>query len=543
MSSLMLGLEHRQQQGLSPRLQRAVRLLQMSSLDFAQEVYDAVGTNPFLDSEDDGDYEGGRDSERDRNSANDATNEVLSDHLAEVSDFESANPATAAIDALSAFDDGGFAEEFAGDMPGTLDHDGAVDDKDSQSYASELDGSSDFGAADSWQADPGFDASSRRRNDDGEVSAMDLQAVQFSLADHLVGQIGLLPLSARDAALAEAIVASLDDDGYLRTPLAEILAAIGGSAAPEIDPPATEDDLRIALSQVQALEPVGVGARDLQECLLLQLEVIDCEDARDLARRIIEDHLNLLAARDTNGLARATASSPTAVTAAMECIRRLDPRPGLRFGAAQTQYVIPDVIVRKQRGKWTASLNSAVVPKVRLNRVYAEMFQRSRTAQHGEMAANLNEAKWTISNVEQRFATILSVAEAIIARQSQFLEYGPLAMKPLGLREIADAVGVHESTVSRVTNNKYMATPLGVFEFKFFFSRAMATASGGECSATAIRGVIQDLINAESPLSPLSDAELARLLARQGIVVARRTVTKYRQLMRIESFEGRRKVA
>ena len=531
MSSLMLGLEHRQQQGLSPRLQRAVRLLQMSSIDFAQELHDAVGNNPFLDTEDDGD---GSDSES-------SSNAIPSGEAAE---------AIAAIDFSAEFSascaDDGFAEEFSGDAVGQ-DSQGEQDAQDFAPSDAELatpaydgDGDDSFGAGDTWQADPGFEPASRRRNDDGEISAMDLQAVQSSLADHLVAQVGLLPLTKRDAALAEAVVASLDDDGYLRTPLAEILDVV---AAPEIDPPATEEDLRIALSQVQSLEPAGVGARSLQECLLLQLETIDCEDARGLAYRIIEDHLPLLAARDSNGLVRATACTAAEVGAALDCIRRLDPRPGLRFGAAQTQYVTPDVIVRKLRGKWTTNLNSAVVPKVRLNRVYAEMFQRSRSAQHGEMAAHLNEARWAISNVEQRFATILSVAEAIVARQSQFLEYGPLAMKPLGLREIADAVGVHESTVSRVTNNKYMATPLGVFEFKFFFSRAMATASGGECSATAIRGLIQDLINTESPQNPLSDAELARRLARQGIVVARRTVTKYRQLMRIESFEGRRKAA
>jgi RNA polymerase sigma-54 factor len=224
-----------------------------------------------------------------------------------------------------------------------------------------------------------------------------------------------------------------------------------------------------------------------------------------------------------------------------DAIRRLDPRPGWRFGAPNVQYLTPDVIVKKIRGEWTASLNPAIVPKVRLNHVYAEMFQRNRSTQHTELAAHLQEARWTISNVAQRFATILSVAEAIVKRQKHFLEYGALAMKPLGLREIADEVGVHESTVSRVTNNKYMATPLGVFELKYFFSRAMVTASGGKCSATAIRGLIKDMIAAERPEAPLSDAEIARQLARQGLVVARRTVTKYRQILKIEAVERRRK--
>jgi RNA polymerase sigma-54 factor len=201
------------------------------------------------------------------------------------------------------------------------------------------------------------------------------------------------------------------------------------------------------------------------------------------------------------------------------------------------------VVVKKIRGQWRVMLNPAIVPKVRLNHVYAEMFQRHRATQNPELAAQLQEARWTVRNIEQRFATILSVSEEIVKRQKHFFEYGPLAMKPLGLREIADQVGLHESTVSRVTNNKYMATPLGVFELKYFFSRAMATASGGACSATAIRGLIKDMIEAEKPTDPLSDAEIARQLAQQGLVVARRTVTKYRQLLRIEAVDRRRKPA
>ena len=193
------------------------------------------------------------------------------------------------------------------------------------------------------------------------------------------------------------------------------------------------------------------------------------------------------------------------------------------------------MIVRKVRGRWTATLNRAVVPRVKLNQTYASMFQEHRDSQHGELAQHLQEARWTVKNVQQRFSTILMVAEAILKRQQHFLEFGPMAMKPLGLREIANELGLHESTVSRVTNNKYMATPVGVFELKYFFSREMATASGGACSATAIRGVIKEMIDAENPADPLSDAQIARLLVRQGLKVARRTVTKYRQLLKVAS--------
>jgi RNA polymerase sigma-54 factor len=286
-----------------------------------------------------------------------------------------------------------------------------------------------------------------------------------------------------------------------------------------------------------------VAARNVAECLQLQLPVIGCERERALAQAIITDHLQALAARDVNALARQLGVDVADVEHVCDRIRRLDPRPGWRYGASHIAYVVPDVIVRKIRGQWSVQLNPAIVPRVRLNRVYAELFQRHRTAQNSEMAGHLQEARWTLRNVEQRFSTILDVANAIVRRQRHFLEFGAMAMKPLGLREIADEVGIHESTVSRVTNNKYMATPCGVFELKFFFSRAMMSSNGNACSGTAIRGLIKDMIEAERPHDPLSDAEITRQLARQGLVVARRTVTKYRQMLRIEAVERRRRHA
>jgi len=286
-----------------------------------------------------------------------------------------------------------------------------------------------------------------------------------------------------------------------------------------------------------------VAARSVSECLLAQLPAIEDPRTRELARRIISEHLNALAAKDVSAMARALGCPAAEVEAVCDRIRHLDPRPGWRFGASQPQYVIPDVVVRKQSGIWTVQINPAIVPKVRLNQVYAELFQRHRRGRNAELATHLQEAKWTMRNVEQRFSTILSVAQAILRRQSHFLEYGAMAMKPLGLREIATELGLHESTVSRVTNNKFMATPIGVFELKYFFSRAMTTASGAACSGTAIRGLIKDIIEAESPTAPVSDAEIARQLSVQGLCVARRTVTKYRQLLKIEAVERRRRHA
>jgi RNA polymerase sigma-54 factor len=485
MATLTLGTEHRQQQTLSPRLQRAVRLLQLSSLDFAHEVQDILGKNPFLEG-DEGD---------------------------EIDDFvEAGKPGGASLASDERID----AEPIA-----------SVETSETEVANAEVDADHE-----NWQSDG---TSTRRRNDGIDSGGLELRAAEESLADHLLRQLCVLPLQPRDLALVEAIVGSLDDDGYLRTAAGEI------AAIARLSPPPRAKEIQIALSRVQALDPAGIGARSVQECLLLQLSRIECPRRRELAQRIIADHLDALAAKDIAGLARALSCDPQEIDAVVDAIRRFDPHPGWRFGASHAQYVVPDVIVRKARGEWRATLNPAIVPKVRLNRVYAEMFQRQRHSQHAELAAHLQEARWMVSNVEQRFATILSVAQAIVRRQRHFLEYGALAMKPLGLREIADEVGVHESTVSRVTNNKFMATPLGVFELKYFFSRVMTTANGGACSATAIRGLIKDMIAGESPQAPLSDAEIGRLLARQGLVVARRTVTKYRQLLRIESFERRRK--
>ena len=465
----------RQQHTVTPRLQHAVRLLQLSSLDFAQEVHDAMGRNPFLEVED---------------SPHDA----------------------ARVDVAQAGSD---------DMPRGIDMEAMAPISDSPYER------------DSWQQ---TSASVRQQNSDGDVGALDMIAADVGLRQHLHGQINVLPLDARDHALACAIVESLDDDGYLRADLDDIATTSGMS--PAVEP----IEMQIALKRVQSLDPPGVAARSVAECLTLQLPAIDDADERDLAGRIIADHLDRLAQHDVNGLARLLKRTPAAIEAACERIRRLSPRPGWNVEPTSTQFITPDIIVRKIRGRWTATLNRAVVPRVKLNQTYASMFQEHRDGQHGELAQHLQEARWTVKNVQQRFSTILMVADAILKRQQHFLEFGPMAMKPLGLREIATELGLHESTVSRVTNNKYMATPVGVFELKYFFSREMATASGGACSATAIRGVIKGMIDAESATDPLSDAQIARLLVRQGLKVARRTVTKYRQLLKVASVERRRRV-
>jgi len=485
--ALQTRTEQRQHQTLTPRLQHAVRLLQLSSLDFAQEVMDAMGKNPFLEIED--------------------------------------APGEGAANATANGEDSGAAEVAPITEP-------AIATTTTSSAEAEADAAWE---RESWQTTGGSGSSASSSGDTDGV--MEMVAADVDLRQHLHSQINVMPLSDRDRVLVCAVIESLDDDGYLRLSLDE-LAEIA-----ELDPVVDQCEMNTALKLVQSLDPCGIGARSVSECLLLQLECIDDAVDRELARRIISEHMDKLAQRDIPGLARLFDRDTAHIELVCERIRHLDPRPGWRFGSSHVHFVVPDVIVKKIRGQWQAQLNPAVVPKVRLNRVYAELFQQHRNSKHAELAAHLQEARWTVRNVEQRFSTILLVAEAILRRQRHFLEYGPLAMKPLGLREIADEVGLHESTVSRVTNNKYMATPSGVYELKYFFSRAMPTASGGACSATAIRGVIQDMIAGENPMDPLSDAEIARQLARQGLTVARRTVTKYRQMLKVPAVERRRKHA
>jgi RNA polymerase sigma-54 factor len=464
MSYVGLRTETSQQQTLSPRLQQACRLLQMSSQDFAQEIAKVLGSNPFLETDD-------------------------------------------------------VSEEPQGAL-GEL----------AQNYSEA--GDSRDAERDTWQFD-GF-SQNRGSNHDSDISALDLVPMETSLREHLNNQLKLLRLSTRDHVLAMAVIETLDDDGYLRSDPVDLMDQL------ELDPAVDPQEVSTAIRRVQSLGPAGVAARSVQECLLLQVENLHCVEHREPALLIIKNHLHRLASRDVVGLTRELRLPVATIEAVCDSIRKLDPKPGLQLSSNRTEYVVPDVIVKKVRGKWAVTLNPAVVPKFRLNQNYAELFQEHKTGKCSEMTAHLQEAKWTIKNVEQRFATIVSVAKAIIDRQPQFLEYGPMAMKPLGLREIAQAVGVHESTVSRVTNSKYMATPLGVFELKHFFSRSMPTASGGTCSATAIRGLIKEIIAAEDCKSPLSDAEIARQLSVQGLGVARRTVTKYRQLLKLEPVDKRR---
>ena len=317
-------------------------------------------------------------------------------------------------------------------------------------------------------------------------------------------------------------------ENYLTSSLDELSEALPGELEISVD------ELRIALRHLQNLDPIGVGARNPSECLALQLGALPADTpGRALALAIVRDHLGLLAARDFVRLKRLLSCDDARLKEAQALIQRLNPRPGAAYAADEARFVVPDVIVRKEKGVWLASLNSAAMPKLRVNNLYADILKGGRGAPASQMSQQLQEARWLIKNVQQRFETILRVSQAIIDRQKHFFEHGEVAMRPLVLREIADLLGLHESTVSRVTTQKYMFTPRGIFELKYFFGSHVSTDAGGACSATAIRALIKQLVAGENEKRPLTDAGISEILGKQGIMVARRTIAKYRESLHI----------
>ena len=349
-----------------------------------------------------------------------------------------------------------------------------------------------------------------------------------TLRHHLISQLSLTKLSQRDRLLVTVLIESLDDDGYLAQDLAEIQTILPEDLA--VDP----EELQIALKHLHHFEPTGVGARSLGECLSLQLGTLPASTPyREQALEVVKSHLDALAARDFTRLKKALHCDDAALRGVQKLITSLNPRPGRHYGSDETRYVIPDVIVRKVKGVWLASLNPDAMPKLRINRLYADILARARTNGSHQLATQLQEAKWLIKNVQQRFDTILRVAQAIVDRQRHFFEHGEVAMRPLVLREIAEALDLHESTVSRVTTQKFMHTPRGIFELKYFFGSHVTTESGGSASSTAIRALIKQLVGAENSRKPLSDNQISEILGQQGIVVARRTIAKYRESMQI----------
>ena len=467
-----LQLKLSQHLTLTPQLQQSIKLLQLSTLELTQEIERFLLENPMLEREE-----------------------------GDGSDFVPA-PATATAPTPSET---------------TTPTDTDEQQRNEQPEAATFDEAGEWSSASNG-------ASSR--DDEDDTDFQEFQAAGICLRDHLDQQVALTALSDRDRALIRFIIEALDDDGYLNQTLEDLLPLL----PPEFD--IDLDDLSIALHHVQSLEPAGIGARSPQECLGLQLRAMPSEPVRDLALKIVEEHLELLAERNFVRLKRLLGCDDDALRCAHALICRLDPHPGSQYSVQETRYVLPDVVVRKLRGRWTVNLNPEAMPKLRINALYASILQQNRGS-GGALTSQLQEARWLIKNVQQRFDTILRVSQAIVDQQRQFFDYGEVAMRPLTLREIADQLELHESTVSRVTTQKFMATPRGVFELKYFFGSHVATDTGGAASSTAIRALIRQLVEAEDRKKPLSDAKIAELLGQQGIVVARRTIAKYRESLNI----------
>ncbi len=491
-----LELRSKQHVALTPRLQQSVRLLQLSSLEFQHELRQALDNNPFLE---------------------------YDDPAAEETELPPAN---------GAHDRDGTVLEpsVAADAPAPAEaadpYDG-VASPDVVSTAPADDPIGDFGQ--DWTT-----RGASRNNDSDDVDPGAWAHAQPTMHEHLHELLQLYPLGERDHAAAQIVIEALDDDGYLREPLDELASAF------EADPPLSEEELRVALRLVQTLDRPGVGARSLSECLGLQLDAMPAETpGRAAARAIVAHHLERLARREHAELQKQLGCSAEELRRACALVRRLDPKPGQFYTRVDDNYVIPDVIVRRVKGRWVATINPAVLPRARIHRVYAELFAQSGGA-GSPLGQQLQEARWLLRNAEQRFTTIQRVAQCIVSYQKAFFDYGEIALKPLVLSKLAEELGLHESTVSRASSNKYMATPRGIFEFRHFFPRELATETGGRCSAAAVRALIKEIIEQEDVRNPLSDVALAKMLAQEGMIVARRTVAKYRNLLKVPPAQLRR---
>jgi RNA polymerase sigma-54 factor len=480
-----LQLKLSQHLTLTPQLQQSIRLLQLSTIELNAEVERMLQENPLLE-------------------------KIESESEDESRPQEFPVPGSVPSESPVA-ERGAREEDETYSRPDAPDAQEAPDFTD---YSSGGDGD--------WGGSGGGSGAS----EDDEFYPQ--QVATSTLRDQLIVQLAMLNLPVRDRQIVAALIDALNDDGYLASSLEEIAELFPEDSGLE------PEELTIALKFLQSFEPVGVGARDCAECLALQLRALpEGAPYRADALKLVDGHLQLLANRDFTKLKRLLHIDDDGVRGVRELIRSLNPRPGASFARTESNYVVPDVIVRKLRGRWVASLNEAAMPKLRLNRIYADILTRNRDSSNQQLAAQLQEAKWLIRNVQQRFETILRVAQAIVERQRRFFDHGEVAMRPMVLREIADMLTLHESTISRVTTQKYMLTPRGTFELKYFFGSHVATDTGGAASATAIRALIKQLIGAENPKSPLTDSRIADLLGDQGILVARRTIAKYREALAI----------
>lgn len=474
---------------MTPQLQQAIRLLQLSTLELQTEIQDALDSNMMLEV-DDGDDE-----------APDFLPEPVSAPTTEVAELELKDDISSAE----------IPDELSGELPVDTAWDEVFDEN--TTYNSAATGNS------------------------GEFFE-NQKPKEYSLAEHLLWQLNLVPISETDKAIAIAIIDVLDQDGYLATPLEEIVPLLDDEMEAGLE------EVAAVLRVIQMMEPTGVGARDLKECLFLQLAQLDRHTPwLDKARTTVTHYMDMLAAHDYSQLMRKLSLDRTQLSEVIALIQSLNPRPGRQIQNEAVEYIIPDIYVRKLNGRWSIELNAEATPRLRINAGYANMIKRADSStDNNSLKEHLQEARWLIKSLQSRSETLLKVATCIVERQQPFLEHGEQAMRPLVLHDIAEQLDMHESTISRVTTRKYMHTPRGIFELKYFFSSHVSTEDGGAASSTAIRAFIKKLVSEENSQKPLSDSKIASILAEQGIQVARRTVAKYREAMSIPPSSERKQL-
>lgn len=463
---------------MTPQLQQAIKLLQLSTLDLQQEIQQALESNMMLEVEEDEQIDQDRQERK-----TDISDQITSE---------------------------GSQSEIPEELP--------VDS--------------------SWE--DVFEASMPAGGEPAEAIEFEsFRSKAETLQDHLLWQLEMIPISERDHAIAIAIIDSIDEEGYLRTGLQDIFQGLQEQLE-ELE----MEEVEAVLHRVQTFDPVGVAALDLGDCLRLQLSQLpETTPFKREAIELVSRHLDLLASHELNKLMRRLEVTESQLKQVIALIRTLDPKPGAYLQNFDSQYVVPDVFVRKVKGQWMVSLNPDIAPKLRINPLYSSMIKRADNSKDNvSMKDHLQEARWFIKSLHSRNDTLLRVAKSIVERQTEFFEHGAIAMKPMVLRDIAEELELHESTISRVTTQKYMHTPNGIIEFKYFFSSHVSTDAGGECSATAIRAFIKELINSEKPAKPLSDSKIADLLKEKGINVARRTIAKYRESMSIPPSSQRKRI-
>ena len=482
-----LQLKMGQQLAMTPQLQQAIRLLQLSTMDLQHEIQEALESNPMLEAEE---------QQPPETSTELQNNEELVDLSKDIIE-------------LPAKED----TEWAESIPTELPVDTGWDDVYSSLPASS-------------SPDEDFDPLSRTKT-------------TVSLQDHLEWQLNMTPMTDRDRVLGLAIIESVNPEGYLNSTMNDLFLSLQ-TQLEELD----IDELRVLQHQIQRFDPVGCASQNLQECLLIQLRQLAEETPHlNAAEKLIKQHLPALGSRDYAQIMRRTRLKEDQLKNALQLIQSLNPKPGTTIDQGEAEYIIPDISVRKIRDRWTVELNSDALPRLRINNSYASMVQRANNSRDNVfMKNNLQEARWFLKNLQSRNDTLLKVASKIVTYQQGFLEKGEEGMKPLVLADIAEAVDMHESTISRVTTQKYMHTPRGVFELKYFFSSHVSTTEGGECSSTAIRARIKKLIANENPRKPLSDNKIATLLKDEGIKVARRTIAKYRESMHLPPSNERKQL-